>query len=189
MSGAIVARRIGARRGDGEEGFGAVGKVCHRGYPCWSQEVPDIARRMNVSHPDAMKAWVESRSADGRYANASDYVRDPWISAATQEREAAMAPRSWRRSRRGSTAGVAGGVRLRGVPRPDERRAWPNCTRLSRAAERDLEAIWILRRERLGGATRRIAYARRLREVFGLLASMPGMGALLPRPAGVLRCH
>lgn len=31
---------------------------------------------MNVSLPDAMKAWVESRSEDGRYANASDYVRD-----------------------------------------------------------------------------------------------------------------
>jgi len=31
---------------------------------------------MNVSLPDPMKAWVESQSRDGRYANASDYVRD-----------------------------------------------------------------------------------------------------------------
>ena len=31
---------------------------------------------MNVSLPDAMKQWVESRSEDGRYSNASDYVRD-----------------------------------------------------------------------------------------------------------------
>ena len=31
---------------------------------------------MNVSLPAAMKEWVESRSADGRYSNASDYVRD-----------------------------------------------------------------------------------------------------------------
>lgn len=31
---------------------------------------------MNISLPDKMKAWVESRTADGRYANASDYVRD-----------------------------------------------------------------------------------------------------------------
>ncbi|MCZ8193121.1 type II toxin-antitoxin system ParD family antitoxin [Brevundimonas sp.] len=31
---------------------------------------------MNISLPAQMKAWVESRSADGRYANASDYVRD-----------------------------------------------------------------------------------------------------------------
>ncbi|HRE60152.1 MAG TPA: type II toxin-antitoxin system ParD family antitoxin [Micropepsaceae bacterium] len=31
---------------------------------------------MNISLPDAMRAWVESRSQDGRYANASDYVRD-----------------------------------------------------------------------------------------------------------------
>ena len=31
---------------------------------------------MNVSLPDAMKQWVEDQSADGRYSNASDYVRD-----------------------------------------------------------------------------------------------------------------
>ncbi len=31
---------------------------------------------MNVSLPDPMKTWVEQQSAGGRYANASDYVRD-----------------------------------------------------------------------------------------------------------------
>jgi len=31
---------------------------------------------MNVSLPDAMKAWVEEQSRTGRYSNASDYVRD-----------------------------------------------------------------------------------------------------------------
>ena len=31
---------------------------------------------MNVSLPDQMKEWVEAQSADGRYANASDYIRD-----------------------------------------------------------------------------------------------------------------
>lgn len=31
---------------------------------------------MNVSLPDAMKLWVEAQSTDGRYSNASDYVRD-----------------------------------------------------------------------------------------------------------------
>ncbi len=31
---------------------------------------------MNISLPDAMKLWVEAQSADGRYSNASDYVRD-----------------------------------------------------------------------------------------------------------------
>lgn len=31
---------------------------------------------MNVSLPDAMKEWVESRAATGRWSNASDYVRD-----------------------------------------------------------------------------------------------------------------
>jgi len=44
---------------------------------------------MNVSLPDAMKSWVESRSADGRYANASDYVRD--LIRRDQERMAARA--------------------------------------------------------------------------------------------------
>jgi len=31
---------------------------------------------MNVSLPDAMKAWVEGRAETGRFSNASDYVRD-----------------------------------------------------------------------------------------------------------------
>lgn len=31
---------------------------------------------MNVSLPDALKAWVERQAEGGRYANASDCVRD-----------------------------------------------------------------------------------------------------------------
>jgi antitoxin ParD1/3/4 len=31
---------------------------------------------MNVSLPDEMKEWVEQQAAGGKYANASDYVRD-----------------------------------------------------------------------------------------------------------------
>ena len=31
---------------------------------------------MNISLPDKMKEWVEAQTADGRYANASDFVRD-----------------------------------------------------------------------------------------------------------------
>lgn len=31
---------------------------------------------MNVSLPDPMKDWVEAQAGTGRYANASDYVRD-----------------------------------------------------------------------------------------------------------------
>lgn len=31
---------------------------------------------MNVSLPDAMKNWVEAQMQNGRYSNASDYVRD-----------------------------------------------------------------------------------------------------------------
>jgi len=31
---------------------------------------------MNISLPDQMKAWVEAQSADGRYANSSDLIRD-----------------------------------------------------------------------------------------------------------------
>jgi antitoxin ParD1/3/4 len=31
---------------------------------------------MNISLPDQMKEWVEAQTHDGKYANASDYVRD-----------------------------------------------------------------------------------------------------------------
>jgi len=31
---------------------------------------------MNISLPDQMKVWVEECVQSGRYANASDYVRD-----------------------------------------------------------------------------------------------------------------
>ena len=31
---------------------------------------------MNVSLPDQMKEWAEAQTADGKYANVSDYVRD-----------------------------------------------------------------------------------------------------------------
>lgn len=31
---------------------------------------------MNISLPDAMKAWAEEQARGGRYANVSDYVRD-----------------------------------------------------------------------------------------------------------------
>lgn len=31
---------------------------------------------MNISLPDKMKQWVEEQVATGRYANASDYMRD-----------------------------------------------------------------------------------------------------------------
>lgn len=31
---------------------------------------------MNISLPDTMRDWVESRSQGGTYANNSDYVRD-----------------------------------------------------------------------------------------------------------------
>lgn len=31
---------------------------------------------MNISLPDKMKEWVEQQVATGRYANASDFVRD-----------------------------------------------------------------------------------------------------------------
>jgi len=31
---------------------------------------------MNVSLPAPMKKWVEGQTCDGRYSNASDYIRD-----------------------------------------------------------------------------------------------------------------
>ncbi|MGF1475825.1 MAG: type II toxin-antitoxin system ParD family antitoxin [Geminicoccaceae bacterium] len=44
---------------------------------------------MNVSLPDAMKAWVEAQAKGGRYSNASDYVRD--LIRRDQERKQAIA--------------------------------------------------------------------------------------------------
>ena len=32
--------------------------------------------QMNISIPDKLKSWVESRVADGTYASSSDYLRD-----------------------------------------------------------------------------------------------------------------
>jgi antitoxin ParD1/3/4 len=32
--------------------------------------------QMNISIPEKLKAWVESRVAEGSYASSSDYVRD-----------------------------------------------------------------------------------------------------------------
>ncbi len=31
---------------------------------------------MNISLPEAMKAWAEAQTETGRYSNTSDYVRD-----------------------------------------------------------------------------------------------------------------
>lgn len=44
---------------------------------------------MNVSLPDPMKDWVETRTQDGTYSNASDYVRH--LIRQDQERVAAIA--------------------------------------------------------------------------------------------------
>jgi len=44
---------------------------------------------MNVSLPDPMKTWAESRTKDGRYSNVSDYVRD--LIRRDQARESAIA--------------------------------------------------------------------------------------------------
>ena len=41
--------------------------------------------QMNVSIPDQLKGWAESRVAEGRYSSTSDYVRD--LVRRDQERE------------------------------------------------------------------------------------------------------
>lgn len=43
--------------------------------------------QMNVSIPDALKGWAESRVAEGRYSRTGDYVRD--LVRRDQEREEA----------------------------------------------------------------------------------------------------
>lgn len=44
---------------------------------------------MNVSLPDQMKSWVENQTEDGRFGNASDYVRH--LIRKDQERQEALA--------------------------------------------------------------------------------------------------
>jgi len=44
---------------------------------------------MNISLPEAMKAWVEKSARFGRYSNSSDYVRD--LIRRDQDREAMIA--------------------------------------------------------------------------------------------------
>ena len=64
---------------------------------------------MNVSLPDQMKAWVEAQTRDGRYSNASDYVRD--LIRRDQERRAAIAE-----LQQLVDEGVASGVSERSFP-------------------------------------------------------------------------
>lgn len=44
---------------------------------------------MNVSLPEAMKAWVENQAAGGQYGNASDYIRE--LIRRDQQRQQAIA--------------------------------------------------------------------------------------------------
>lgn len=62
------ARRIQENGGFGK-GWGSIDKLCHEGHIC-------AMATMNISLPDPMKSYVEAQTLDGRYANASDYVRD-----------------------------------------------------------------------------------------------------------------
>jgi antitoxin ParD1/3/4 len=43
---------------------------------------------MNISLPDPMRTWVDAQSREGRFANASDYVRH--LIRLDQERRAAV---------------------------------------------------------------------------------------------------
>ncbi len=58
---------------------------------------------MNVSIPEALKAWVESRVAEGRYSSSSDYIRD--LVRRDQEAEGAQ-----RRLQAAIDEGLASGV-------------------------------------------------------------------------------
>ena len=64
------------------------GKQAEKPRKSGPQERATIAT-MNVSLPGPMKAWVEAQTKDGRYSNASDYVRD--LIRRDQERKQAIA--------------------------------------------------------------------------------------------------
>lgn len=58
---------------------------------------------MNISLPDQMKDWVEQQVATGRYANASDYMRD--LVRRDEERSKKLAA-----FQREIDRGIAGGI-------------------------------------------------------------------------------
>ncbi|GAA4774788.1 type II toxin-antitoxin system ParD family antitoxin [Stakelama sediminis] len=64
--------------------------------------------QMNVSLPDQLKGWAESRVAEGRYSSTSDYVRD--LVRRDQEREEAR-----RRLQAAIDEGRASGVSERSI--------------------------------------------------------------------------
>ena len=59
--------------------------------------------QMNVSIPDKLKGWAESRVAEGRYSSTSDYVRD--LVRRDQEREEKL-----QRLRAAIDEGLASGI-------------------------------------------------------------------------------
>lgn len=59
---------------------------------------------LNVSMPPALEQWVDSRLAQGRYADAADYVRD----LVRRDQEAAEYDRQWVRAK--IEEGFASGV-------------------------------------------------------------------------------
>jgi len=63
-----------------------IGNLCHNFYSSTDKDM-NMAT-MNISVPDKMKLWVERQTGDGRYSNASDYVRD--LIRRDQQRQAAI---------------------------------------------------------------------------------------------------
>lgn len=60
--------------------------------------------QLNVTMPPALRKWIEFRVAEGRYANASDYVRD----LVRRDQDAAQDETEWLRAMIGE--GLASGV-------------------------------------------------------------------------------
>jgi antitoxin ParD1/3/4 len=64
--------------------------------------------QMNISIPDKLKSWAESRVAEGRYSSTSDYMRD--LVRRDQEQEEKL-----RRLRAAIDDGLASGVSTRTI--------------------------------------------------------------------------
>ncbi|WP_260926579.1 type II toxin-antitoxin system ParD family antitoxin [Novosphingobium sp. 9] len=60
--------------------------------------------QLNVTMPPALRQWIETRVAEGRYANASDYVRD----LVRRDQDAAQDETEWLRGM--IAQGLASGV-------------------------------------------------------------------------------
>jgi antitoxin ParD1/3/4 len=52
------------------------GRLVWQSLPIFVIREVSVVATLNISLPDAMRAWIDAQVEAGEYANASDYIRD-----------------------------------------------------------------------------------------------------------------